>query len=319
MQRQPMGEEFIALGKTELRVSPMGAGAWQWGDRFLWGFGVDYGEEEAQAAFTASLEAGVNFFDTAEMYGRGRSERILGRCIRNAKKPVVVATKFFPFPWRLSRSSLIRALRRSLKRLGQQSVDLYYIHWPMPPIPIEARLEALADAADEGLAHALGVSNFDAQQTRRAVHALAGRGYPLACNQISYSLVQRRAETDGTLAECFASGVTPVAYSPLAQGLLTGKYSPQAPPKGLRGIRANRELLSKAQALVGLQREIGEGHGGKTAAQVAINWIICKGAVPIPGAKNARQARENAGALGWRLTAEEVAALDAASGRVLTS
>ena len=303
--------EHVPLGATDIQISPLGIGTWAWGDRFYWGYGREYGEDDVQAAFGLALDRNVNFFDTAEVYGFGRSERLLGQALRDSGKPAVVATKFMPLPWRLRRASLRRALRGSLRRLGVQQVDLYQIHWPFPPVPIERWMHALADAVEEGLVRAVGVSNYNVDQLRRAHEALAKRGVPLASNQVEYSLLQRGPERSGLLAACRDLSVTLIAYSPLGQGLLTGKYTAGHPPPGARRRRARR--LGSIEPLIGLLRQIGEAHGGKTPAQVALNWTICKGTVPIPGAKNARQAEDNAGALGWRLADDEVAALDAAS------
>ena len=305
--------ERIALGLTDLRISPMGVGTWQWGDRMLWGYGRGYGEEDVRQAFEISLEAGVNFFDSAEMYGFGRSEELLGQHVRAASSPVITATKFFPLPWRLRRKSLDRALRRSLGRLDMPSVDLYQMHWPMPLVSIETWMNALADGVQAGLARAVGVSNYNVKQTTRAHSALAERGVPLASNQIPYSMLDRRPEGNQLLETCNRLNVTVIAYSPLAQGLLTGKYTPENPPPGARGRRLKPGYLEALMPLIALMSEIGMGHGGKSPAQVALNWVMCKGAVPIPGAKTAKQAKENAGALGWRLSDDEVKALDAAS------
>jgi aryl-alcohol dehydrogenase-like predicted oxidoreductase len=264
-------------------------------------------------AYQVSRAAGINFFDTAEVYGRGRSERLLGRFARAAGDQVVVATKFFPYPWRLRRTGLVRVLRGSLKRLGLDRVDLYQIHWPFPPVPIETWMAGLATAVEAGLARAVGVSNYDPVQTRRAHTALSEREVPLVSNQVHYSLLHRQPEHNGLFDLCRELDVTLIAYSPLEMGVLTGKYTPENPPPGIRGRRYRREYLIQVQPLLALLREIGEAYGGVTPAQVALNWVMCKGAVPIPGAKNARQAEENTGALGWRLSGEEVAALDAAS------
>lgn len=310
MNDGPLAEQ-VPLGATDIRISPLGIGTWAWGDRFYWGYGREYGEDDVQAAFGLALDRNVNFFDTAEVYGFGRSERLLGQALRASGKPAVVATKFMPLPWRLRRASLHRALRGSLRRLGVQQVDVYQIHWPFPPVPIERWMQALADAVEEGLVRAVGVSNYNVDQLRRAHEALAKRGVPLASNQVEYSLLQRGPERSGLLAACRDLGVTLIAYSPLGQGLLTGKYTADHPPPGARRRRARR--LGRIEPLIGLLRNIGEAHGGKTPAQVALNWTICNGSVPIPGAKNARQAEENAGALGWRLADDELAALDAAS------
>jgi len=301
-------------GETVLQGIELGVGTWAWGDALVWGYGSSYGEADAQAAFDASLAAGVRFFDTAESYGRGQSERLVGRFVRNAGEAVIVATKFMPFPWRLRQDDLLKALRASLRRLGMERVDLYQIHWPFPPVPVETWAGALAEAVEAGLARAVGVSNYNPDQMRRAYDVLARRGVPLASNQVEFSLLRRGPERNGLLALCRELNVTLIAYSPLAQGLLTGKYTPETPPPGVRRV-LYRGALAKTQSLVGLLREIGQAYGGKTPAQVALNWTICKGALPIPGAKNARQAEQNAGALGWRLTEAEVAALDAASAK----
>jgi aryl-alcohol dehydrogenase-like predicted oxidoreductase len=135
---------------------------------------------------------------------------------------------------------------------------------------------------------------------------------PLASNQVHYSLLSRAVEKNGTLARCKELGIRLIAYSPIEKGLLSGKYSPEKPPPGSRA-RNYSSLLPKIQPLLRLMTQIGQDHGGKSNVQVALNWVICKGAMPIPGAKTSEQALENAGALGWRLTEEEVYKLDAAS------
>jgi aryl-alcohol dehydrogenase-like predicted oxidoreductase len=329
------GEDLISLGPNGPRVAPLGLGTWQWGDRLVWDYGRGYGDVDLAGAFDAAIEGGVTLFDTAEIYGWGRSERLLGRLIRGSfphapgRPPVerisprpeedgnsrlpVVATKFMPLPWRLREGDLPRALRGSLRRLGMHEVGLNQIHWPISIVPIETWMSALADAVREGRAGAVGVSNYSAEQTRRAYAALERRGVPLASNQMPYSLLQRRIERNGVLKTCRELGVTLIAYSPLGSGLLSGKYSAERPPSGWRGLTYRRLGPARVDALVGLMREIGQSHGGKTPSQVALNWLICQGTLPIPGAKNAQQARENAGALGWRLTADELAVLDQAS------
>lgn len=304
--------ERVALGATNLRISPLGTGAWQWGDTMFWQYDQSgAGDAAIETAFQASLAHGINFFDTAEIYGRGQSERLLSQFIERAGWPVVVASKFFPYPWRLKRADLLRALRSSLQRLGLAQLDLYQIHWPSPWMPLETWMDGLADAVEAGLVRAVGVSNYNVEQTQRAHTALARRGIPLASNQVEYSLWQRKPETSGLLEMCRQLNITLIAYSPLAQGLLTGKYSPANPPGGARSVRYRRDL-ARVQPLTATLHAIGAAHG-KTPAQVALNWLICKGTVPIPGARNARQARDNAGAMGWRLAADEVATLDRAA------
>jgi aryl-alcohol dehydrogenase-like predicted oxidoreductase len=305
----------VALGPTDLRVTPLGVGTWSWGDRLFWQYGQGYDESDVQQAFQASLTAGLNLFDTAEIYGSHRSEELLGQYVRAAKQPVIVATKFMPFPWRLGQGSLLKALRASLDRLGLISVDLYQVHQPIPPVQPETWMVAMADAVEAGLVRAVGVSNYSAQWMRRSYAALQHRGLPLASNQVEYSLLQRAPERNGVFEACRTMGVTLIAYSPLAMGILTGKYTPEHLPGGWRARKYNAGYLARVQPLIALLEQIGAPHD-KRPAQVALNWVICKGAIPIPGAKNARQAEQNAGALGWRLDAGEVKALDEMSEKV---
>jgi len=310
----------ITLGASGITVAPLGVGTWSWGDARFWGYGREYGRAEITDAFAASVAVGITLFDTAEVYGQGESERLLGALIRERGTepgaPPVIATKFAPLPWRFGARSLRRALDASLERLGVARVDLYQIHFPYSLIGIPTLMDALADAVADGQVGAVGVSNYGAEQMRRAHEALARRGVPLATNQLQYNLLARRPERDGTLAACRELGVTLIAYSPLAQGLLTGKYHAGGPtPSGFRRwqpLFRGRDARRLA-GLLDLLRGIGEDHGGKTPAQVALNWLIAQGTVPIPGAKNRAQASGNAGALGWALDAAEVAALATAS------
>jgi len=303
----------VPLGATGIEIPEMGVGVWQWGDTSFWGYGREYGATDIRAAFDVCMARGLDFFDTAEVYGSGASERNLGAFVRAGGRPVVVASKFFPYPWRLRSAQLVAAARASLQRLGVERIDLYQIHWPFPPVPVETWMAGLAQVHAQGLIRAAGVSNYGVEQTRRARAALAKGGIPLASNQVRYSLLDRHPEHAGLLQLCREEKITLIAYSPLAQGLLTGKYTRRHPLRGLRAFRASAASYDRLEQLVGLLHEIGSGHGGKTPAQVALNWVMCKGAVPIPGAKTAQQAEENAGAVGWRLTPDEVGALDSAT------
>ena len=295
-----------------LHEAEIGLGAWAWGDRIVWNYGKGYSDADIEEGFRVSLENGVTLVDTAEVYGNGRSERLLGQFLKNTETPVLVATKFFPLPWRWTKNSVVRALKASLERLELEKVDLYQIHWPSPLIPIETYAEGLAEVHKAGLARAVGVSNYDKNQMQRAITVLAKYNIPLGSNQVEYHLLNRSIEKNGLLARCQELGIRLIAYSPLAMGLLTGKYTPENPPPGVRGGRYTARL-QEIQPLIKLMTEIGQDLGGKSPAQVALNWLICKGALPIPGAKNTRQAEMNAGAAGWRLSEEQVAALDKAS------
>jgi aryl-alcohol dehydrogenase-like predicted oxidoreductase len=294
--------ERISLGASELRVSPLGMGTNAWGFR-------NRGDPGKQPVLEAALEAGINFIDTAEVYLFGGSEKTLGLLLPEHRSEVVLASKFFPYPWRLGKSSLKAALQASLRRLGVPQLELYILHFPVPPVPLETWVEALAEVQQAGLTRAVGISNCNARQTRRAQAVLARQGIPLASNQVEYSLLNRSAERNGLLETCRELGVSLVAYRPLGYGLLTGKYKPEDLPAVLHGRLIRRSDLQWVSPLISLLGELARIHG-KTPAQVALNWIVCKGAVPIPGAKNPAQAAQNAGALGWRLEAAEVEALD---------
>jgi aryl-alcohol dehydrogenase-like predicted oxidoreductase len=295
----------------------LGIGTWSWGDRFFWGYGNGYGDEDIKAAFTECLTYGVNFFDTAETYGQGRSERIIGNLTASAIQPIKIATKFMPFPWRLTRSELLRALKKSLERLQRPSIDLYQVHWPWPPITIETWMNGMVDAVHKGWIGAVGVSNYDRKQVQTAYDTLIRNGIQLASNQVEYNLLNRKIEANGIFDLCKSLGITIIAYSPLAMGILTGKYTVNSLPPGMRGRRYNNKVLHQIEPLLSTLKYIGEEHGGKSVSQVALNWVICKGAIPIPGAKNAQQAHQNIGAAGWRLTEDDIAKLDLMSALIM--
>jgi aryl-alcohol dehydrogenase-like predicted oxidoreductase len=310
-----MADDMITFPGCDTPAAPLGVGTWAWGDRSTWGMGgydTDLDESTIAAAFEASVEAGVAILDTAEVYGSGESERIIGRLL--AREPalrarLVIASKFMPMPWKLNVTrELRRSLEASLARLGVDRIDLYQLHGPVSLRSKGALAEALAAVRADGLVSAVGVSNYSVREMG-SIHAeLASRGLPLASNQIEMSLLRRRPETGGLLEACRRLGVVPIAYSPIGQGRLTGKYSVDNPPPGKRGFSAHP--MEQVDVVVDVLRRIGDTHD-RTPPQVALRWLIQKGTVPIPGAKNAEQAEQNAGALGWQLGDEEMASLDA--------
>jgi len=275
-------------------------------------YGGAEGYEEENRAVEASLEAGIDLFDTAAFYSGGASELRLGELARG--KDVLIASKF-PSGLRFQADDFPGELDASLSRLGRANLDLYQHHFPAR-VSIPVLMNHMADAVEAGKVTAVGVSNYSADQMRQAHAALADRGVPLAANQVEYSLLHRQPETNGVLDTCRELGVTLIAYTPLAGGMLTGKYSAENRPSGFyRRVlpRYRGKALDAIQPVVGLLREIGDRYS-KTPSQVALRWLIENPIVlPIPGAKNGKQAANNAAALSFSLAAEEVAALSDAT------
>ena len=316
-----MKDQAATLGRSGVVVPRMGVGAMTWGDpsgrarwtpaKLAYG-GGPVNREEEQRAFDAGVAAGATLFDTAEMYGAGASERRLGELASG--QDVLIATKFPPNM--LSRAGAMpRALERSLELLRRTTIDLYMHHYPSPWVSIPQLMHLMAEAVEQGKVRAVGVSNYSAAQMRLAHAVLAERGIPLASNQVEYSLLQRRPETDGVLDACRELGVTLIANQPLANGALTGKFLTGARASGFRRFMprfrgSQREAIGPVVALL---REIGDAHG-RSPAQVALRWLIENPLVlPIPGAKNGRQAADNSGALAFSLTPAEIEALDGAT------
>jgi aryl-alcohol dehydrogenase-like predicted oxidoreductase len=258
----------------------------------------------------------VTFFDTAEVYGLGESERLLGRFAKAASVPIQIATKYGPLPWRFNGQAVLEALDASLKRLDVEQISLYQVHWPFNFLMGERTLfEALAKAVQQGKIAAIGVSNYSSSQMTQAHQLLADYGVPLAVNQVRYSLITRQVETQGIIRTAQELGVVILAYSPLAQGLLTGKYTATNSPEGARkgDARFSAAGLTKLAPVTDLLQQYAQQYQ-RTPGQVALNWLIAQpGVIPIPGAKTAQQAQENAGAIGWSLSPAETTALEQAS------
>jgi aryl-alcohol dehydrogenase-like predicted oxidoreductase len=313
-------EHRTTLGQSSLEVPRLGIGAMTWGQprgMARWtpaqlAYGPAHGPSEEELALQASLEAGVNLIDTAAMYANGASERRVGELVRG--RDVLIATKFPPSLFART-DAFPKALEGSLARLGRTSIDLYQHHFPSRRVSIPDLMNLMADAVEAGKVRAVGVSNYSAREMRLAHAELAKRSLPLASNQVEYSLLHRQPEVNGVLEACRELGVTLIAYSPLAMGALTGKYSAGKRAGGMRRFlpRFRGNALDAVQPVVELLREIGERYS-KSPSQVALRWLIeNENVLPIPGAKNSRQAAENAGALTFSLSTEEVEALDQAT------
>lgn len=314
-------EHKTTLGRSSLRVPRIGVGAMVWGDPkglarlhpAQTAYGGAHGIEEERRAVEVSIEAGVNLFDTAAMYSMGAAERRLGELTRG--KDVIIATKY-PSGFSFKVEDFPKEVDATLARLESSSIDLYQHHYPNAKMSIHDLMNRVAGAVEAGRVKAVGVSNYSVEQMREAHAALAKRGIPLASNQVEYSLLHRKPEVDGVLDTCRELGITLIAYTPMAGGLLTGKYSAQNRPTGFfRRIlpQYNRKTLNAIQPVIALLKSIGEEYS-KTPSQVALRWLIENPVVlPIPGVKNGKQATDNAEALKFSLTAEEVERLNQAT------
>jgi aryl-alcohol dehydrogenase-like predicted oxidoreductase len=288
--------KFVEVGGV--RVSAIGLGTWQFGS-MEWGYGSRYASEDAKAIVHRALELGVNLIDTAEIYGQGRSERIVGEAISDRRERVFLATKLFPIGLPLQVESRARA---SARRLGVDHIDLYQQHWPSPLFPPGATMPRMRRLVESGLVGHVGVSNFSLQQWQDEERALAG---PVLSNQVSFSLVDSAPDRD-LVPWAQREGRIVIAYSPLGQGLLSGKYQ-DAPPRNFRRFRTNFRAAGRARVgpLVDALREIASKHAA-TPAQVALAWLIRKpNVVAIPGASSVKQVEENVAAADVELTEDE--------------
>ncbi len=318
--------ESRRLGRTDAVLSPIGLGCWQFSDGFglVGGFWPALPQATVNEIVARSLAGGITWFDTAEAYGKGRSEQALVRGLEAAgKKPgeVFVATKWMP-AGRLAGSVKSTNSERHAK-LAPLPHDLHQVHQPLGFSSVEAEMDALADLVAEKKIRFVGVSNFGEARLRRAHAALAKRGLVLASNQVKYSLLDRRIETNGVLAAAKELGVTVIAYSPLEQGLLSGKFHRDpslikrapGPRRWMPGFRPSG--LARSRPLIDALEEIARAHGA-TSSQVALAWLLTfhgETVVAIPGATKTSHVDENVGAMRLVLGKAELERLDALSRR----
>jgi aryl-alcohol dehydrogenase-like predicted oxidoreductase len=302
---------YLEIG-TAPRISKIGLGTWQFGAR-EWGYGEDYARQQARDIVRRALDLGVTLFDTAEMYGFGRSERILGEALgERPESPAFLATKLFPV---LPLAPVVeqRAVA-SASRLGTRRIDLYQVHWPNPLVSDGTIMRGMSTLQRVGLVGEVGVSNYPLTRWQAAERALGGR---VLSNQVPYSLADRAPEKD-LLPFAAEAGRVVIAYSPLAQGLLSGRYDRANRPANR--VRAGNPLflpenLDRAGELIGVLREVADAHGA-APAQIALAWVIRHPAVTaIPGASSVEQLESNVAAAEIELSGDEYAALSAASDR----
>jgi len=306
------------LGKTSIEVTPIGLGMMEFaGGGGLMGFAFPKIDQEVKnATVQAGLDGGVNWFDTAELYGAGISETSLATALKVAGKKddeVVVATKWWPI-FRTARN-ISKTIGDRLRFLDGYSIGNYMVHQPFSFSSPEAEMDEMAKLVKAGKIRSVGVSNFNPVRMRRAHRQLQKYGLPLAVNQVRYSLLDRAIESNGVLETAKELGVTIIAYTPLESGLLTGKYhkNPELLEKKTPFWRVRvRRGIEKTRKLVSVLEEIG-GKYNATPAQVALNWVIYAqgdSVVTIPGVTNVRQAEENAGAMKFKLSDNEITRLD---------
>ncbi len=292
-----------------VNLSAIGLGTWQFGSR-EWGYGTDYAQKGAVEILHRALDLGVNVVDTAEVYAFGRSERIVGRAIRERRDEVFVATKIFPV---LPVAPVVRQrAEASRRRLGVDRLDLYQVHWRNPVIPVASTMHGMRSLLEDGsVAHA-GVSNFSLDGWQGAETHL---GLPVLSNQVQFSLAHPRPRVHLVPWAAEHDRIV-IAYSPLGQGLLSGRYGPDNPPPGV--VRSGNALflpenLERAQPLLTALREIAAAHDARPA-QVALAWLIRREpVVAIPGASSVEQLEANVAAADLELTADEDHRLTAAS------
>ena len=300
--------EYRELGRTGIHVSAVGIGTWQWGSG-EWGWGKYYGMEDLRAALDAAEELGINFIDTAEIYGRGRSEEIIGELVRGRREKFVIATKVGPH--RMTHDGIIRACEASLRRIGVSRVELCQIHWPNPLVPMRTYMSAMEQLLRSGRIDAIGVSNFNLGKLESARRSLSGAD--VASNQVKYNLVDRGPEKD-LLPYMEREGITLISYSPLAQGVLAhGGRGPHA--VGRFNALLRRYDPGRLSRLLDALRTIASARGG-TPAQVALAWLLSRGerVVPIPGVKRRQHVEDAAAAVAMKLSPEEISSLDSATG-----
>ncbi|MFK8186717.1 MAG: aldo/keto reductase [Phormidesmis sp.] len=311
----------LKTSSSAVALPEMGCGTWAWGNRLLWDYEASM-DNGLQQVFDHCVSRGVTLFDSGDSYGTGKlngqSEKLLGKFSTAYEGPnkdrICLATKLAPYPWRLTSKSMVSAGEASAQRLGH--LDLVQMHWstanylPWQEAPL---LDGLAALCAQGTAKGMGVSNFGPKRLRLAHKRLAAQGIKIQTLQVQYSLLSTYPVTELGLKDvCDELDIRLIAYSPLALGLLTGKYKRKDDlPKGLRKF-ALGQILPGVKPLLDCLSAIAT-EKDKTMSQISINWCMCKGTLPIPGAKNLQQAQQNTGALGWRLTDGEVTELDKAS------
>jgi len=314
------------LGKTDIEISSIGLGCWQFseGQGVVGKYWDALSSVETREIVDACLTGGINWFDTAEAYGNGKSEAALARALKSLGKEngdVVVATKWLPLPWRTAKS-IGKTIDDRLRFLDGFAIDLHQVHQPMGSRSThKAQMRAMAELASNGKIRSVGVSNFSAKAMGQCHAFLQESNVPLAANQVRYSLLDRRIESKGVMQAAKDLGITVIAYSPLAQGLLSGKFhddpsliKKRSGPR--RYIPAfQRSGLEKSAPVINALKEIAVRHDA-TPAQIALSWLVNfhgDTVVAIPGATRPSHVVGNVGAMNIALADDEMQRLDEVS------
>ena len=312
-----------SLGHTGIMVTPIGLGCWQFSkqNNMAGKFWPSLEDNLIGKIVARSIDGGINWFDTAEIYGGGESEKALSKALKAAGKSpgeVIVATKWWPI-FRFA-FNIRKTINKRIELLNPYPIDLYQVHQPWGFSGESSEMAVMAELVNRKLIKAVGVSNFNAQKMENAWNTLQKSGIPLASNQVRYSLLDRRIESNGVLDVAKKLGITIIAYSPLAQGVVTGKFHDH--PELLKNIGFRKyspqfksEGLEKSRPVVTLLKELAENYN-VTPSQVALNWLIHfhgDAVVAIPGATKEIHVKENCGAMSFQLSDEDMIRLDNAS------
>lgn len=299
--------EYRRLGKSDLVVSAIGLGTWQWGSGTYWGYGKRYGRDDVIKIWDEAVKQGINFIDTAELYGRGMSEQMIGEIVPK-DKGTVIASKYWPF--KPSSDFVFRSVEKSLRRLKVDLIDLYQVHYPNPTNSLKKLMRNLERLVKDGKIRYIGLSNFGVKGIEEAQTALSFSD--VVSDQVHYNLLARKPESDGTIEYCRKNNIAIIAWSPLEQGLLTGKYGPGVKVSGIRRLRPafSKRNLRKLKPLLDELEAVSVRHA-KTPAQSALNWLLRNdNVVAIPGASNPKQVEDNCGGIRWTLMEEEIQRLE---------
>lgn len=315
------------LGKSDTKISALGLGCWQFskGRGMVGRFWPAMKQEDVNDIVKFSLDGGINWFDTAEVYGKGESEKALSEALNqlgSESDKALVATKWWPML--RTAGSLTKTIDNRLAALQGRAIELYQIHQPYSFSNVEKEMKAMATLIKNNKIKHAGISNFNAKKMKQAHAILKDEGYYLASNQVKYSLLDRRIENNGVMDAAKELGMTIIAYSPLEQGILSGKFHKNPDlVKNLKGPRKfttffKPEGLKKTQPLIDLLGEKAQKYG-VSETQIALNWLIHfhgDTVVAIPGASKISHAKENIGTLQFMLSKEDLNEIDQVSRQV---